>query len=251
MNFKTSLTVNGRYWVNKLNYTIAKITRRFVYKVVHIVLTNLDLPAAIASVKSSAEFEKKNLLDVPYFKTREKLYAFCLEQASDDGLYLEFGTYKGDSINIMANLQPHTHFTGFDSFIGLPERWTVGAKKGAFDIGGVLPNVRDNVTLVKGFFEDSLPGYCEDNATKKVAFIHDDCDLYSGTITIFENLRPMMQYGTIIVFDEYYNYTDWLDGEYKAFAEFTKKYKVKFEYIGYIRENGQVAVRITDIPESK
>jgi hypothetical protein len=248
MDFRTNLIVNGRYWVNKLNYTIAKITRRFVYKIVHLVLTNLDLPATIEAVKSSAKFEHEHLIDVPYFKTREQLYDFCLGKAPSEGVFLEFGTYKGDSINIMAKLRPDTHFTGFDSFIGLPERWTTGAKKGAFDIGGMLPEVRDNVTLVKGFFEDSLPGWCKENHDKKVSFIHDDCDLYSGTITIFENLRPMIQSGTIVVFDEYYNYTEWLEGEYKAFIEFTEKYHVKFEYIGYIRENGQVAVRITDIP---
>jgi len=249
MDIKTAVTVHGRYWVNKLNYTIAKITRRFVYKIVHIVLTNLDLPAIVEAVKSSARFEQEHLLDVPYFKTREQLYDFCLGKAPEEGLFLEFGTYKGDSINIMAKLRPNLHFTGFDSFIGLPERWTVGAKEGAFDIGGSLPDVRDNVSLVKGFFEDTLPGWCEEHKEEKVAFLHDDCDLYSGTVTIFENLKPMLQNGTVIVFDELYNYTEWLHGEYKAFMEFTEKYKVKFEYIGYIREGAQVAVRITDISE--
>ena len=54
----------------------------------------------------------------------------------------------------------------------------------------------------------------------------------------------MLVPGTIIMFDEYYNYSGWEEGEYKAFMEFTAKHQIRFEYIGYIRKGSQVAVKI-------
>lgn len=50
--------------------------------------------------------------------------------------------------------------------------------------------------------------------------------------------------GTIIVFDEYFNYPGWQEGEYKAFYEFINETNLKFEYIGYVEISEQVAVKI-------
>ena len=63
-------------------------------------------------------------------------------------------------------------------------------------------------------------------------------------MTILEGLKDMLVPGTIIMFDEYYNYSGWEEGEYKAFMEFTAKHQIRFEYIGYIRKGSQVAVKI-------
>ena len=132
----------------------------------------------------------------------------------------------------------------FDSFVGLPEAWTLGARKGAFSIGGKLPPVRHNVTLIKGFFEETLPSFAAEHRGSKVAFMHVDCDLYSATRTIFTALGNMLQPGCIVIFDEFINYAGWQDGEYKAFTEFVSDSKRPFEYIGYVRTGGQVAVRL-------
>jgi hypothetical protein len=52
--------------------------------------------------------------------------------------------------------------------------------------------------------------------------------------------------GTLIQFDEYFNYPGWQEGEYRAFKEFADANGVKFEYIGYTNGDNaqQVAVRI-------
>jgi Macrocin-O-methyltransferase (TylF) len=162
-----------------------------------------------------------------------------------DGLYAEFGVYKGDSINRLATLRPRQVFHGFDSFEGLPESWTVGARTGSFSIGGRLPAVRSNVVLVKGFFEQTLEQFVPACGKKVVAFMHIDCDLYSATKTVLDRLAPLLVEGTVIVFDEYFNYPGWQQGEFKAFAEFIASHgRLDWDYLGYIRNGGQVAVRL-------
>src|SRR5262249_28505398 len=194
----------------------------------------------------SVEFERQHLATVPMFKTRQELFKFALAKVTvPDGLYAEFGVYKGDSINRLARLRPHQVFHGFASFEGLPETWSLGARTGAFGVGGRLPAVHGSVVLVKGFFEHSLPDFLSTYDKKAVAFIHVDCDLYSATKTVLEQLAPMLVEGTIIVFDEYFNYPGWQQGEVKAFAEFIDSHdRLGYDYIGYIRNGGQVAVRL-------
>ena len=54
-----------------------------------------------------------------------------------------------------------------------------------------------------------------------------------------------MQFGTIILFDEYFNYSNWENHEFKAWQEFVVKYQIQYEYIGFDRQ--QVAVKIMHI----
>ena len=56
------------------------------------------------------------------------------------------------------------------------------------------------------------------------------------------SLSDRITHGTIIVFDEFYNYLGWKYGEYKAFIEFINETKKHFSYIGYGQE--QVAITI-------
>jgi Methyltransferase domain len=233
-------------------FRIREIVRRNLRKLVEIAITDLDLMAALRDVGSSAAFERAHLHDAADFKGRQQLHRYVLSQVPDkaSGLFLEFGVYKGDSINRMAELRPDVRWYGFDSFEGLPEAWTLGARKGAFDIGGILPAVRNNVTLIKGFFEETLPRFVAQHRNENVALLHVDCDLYSATKTIFEQLGDMLRPGCIIIFDEYFNYPDWEDGEYKAFAEYTARTGRPFEYIAYVRTGGQVAIRLLSRPRS-
>jgi hypothetical protein len=195
---------------------------------------------------AAAAFEREHLLNAAYFKGRCQLYVYALSRlpAKNGGLFLEFGVYKGDSINRLAHLTPSRHWYGFDSFKGLPEAWTPGARKGAFDVQGRLPPVRTNVTLVPGFFDETLPQFMLKHRDEKVSFLHIDCDLYSATKTIFDALGHLLQPGCIIVFDEYFNYPDWKNGEHKAFTEYIAKSGRSFEYLAYVRHDRQVAVRL-------
>jgi hypothetical protein len=166
----------------------------------------------------------------------------ALGEATMNGSYLEFGVYRGETINYIASIKKDATIYGFDSFEGLPEFWRDGFGKGVFRLNK-LPKVKENVVLIKGWFNESLREFLEGNK-QDCAFVHIDSDLYSSAKSIFDLLRGRIKLGTIIVFDEFFNYPGWKDGECKAFSEFIEENKLKFEYITYNKNHEQVAVRI-------
>ena len=205
--------------------------------------TNLSLGIQLKALNTSVEFINKNLINVEVFDDRFELLKYAISKVNPNlSLFLEFGVYKGESINYVANLISPNKIFGFDSFEGLPEKWRAGFDKGTFKLDD-LPIVLSNVKLIKGLFSDSLPIFLEKN-TDKCAFIHIDCDLYSSTVEIFDLLFKRITKGTVIVFDEYFNFPNWEAGEHKAFMEFVNKHHSNYEFIGYNRFGSQIAVRI-------
>ncbi len=201
------------------------------------------------AVMQTAEFINNNMPKLKTFADRGTSLRYHLTQISTapcvcGGLYLEFGVFQGKSINLISSTLPDKIIYGFDSFEGLPETWWREDKypKGHFSLEGNLPQVNENVRLIKGWFNETLPDFVKEHP-EPCAFIHIDCDIYSSTKTVLDILRNQIVSGTIIVFDEYFNYPGWQEGEYKAFMEFVKWSDIKFEYIA--RTNGgQVVVRI-------
>ena len=150
-----------------------------------------------------------------------------------DTLWLEFGVASGKTINYISNFTKDKVY-GFDSFEGLPEKWRDGYDKGSFSTNGSLPIVNNNVNLVKGWFNETLPNFIKTH-NKKISFIHMDADLYSSTKYIFDNLKEYIDNDCIIVFDELVNYRDFnngKNGELEAFYEFINENKVNYEWIG-------------------
>jgi len=170
-------------------------------------------------------------------------------------LWLEFGVASGKTVNYISKFTEET-VHGFDSFLGLPETWREGYEQGKFNLHGNLPKVNPNVSLIKGLFQDTLPVFLTEQS-KKISFIHIDCDLYSSTKYILNEVKPYLEEGCVIVFDELVNYPgfDGETGELKAFYEFITENNVNYEWIGmngvpmglqgYYHEN--VAVRIHSV----
>lgn len=158
------------------------------------------------------------------------------------GHVMEFGVYRGKT---MQHISEHFHDQtcwGFDSFVGLPEPWHISdgenAKThpaGKFDmrVEPVQPTFRKNVKLVAGWFDQSLPRWLEINPGP-VRFLHVDCDLYSSTKTVLTLLNDRIHKGTVIVFDEMYPWADpddynlWAQGEYRALAEWLQEFDRSF-----------------------
>ena len=161
-----------------------------------------------------------------------------------DTLWLEFGVAGGRTINYISHFTAGAVF-GFDSFEGLPEKWRDGFEKGTFSTNGNLPDVSNNVELIKGWFSDTLPNFIKTH-NKKASFIHIDADLYSSTKCIFDNLKDYLDDGCVIVFDELVNYPgfDGDNGELRAFYEFVMENKVEYTWIGANNASEQVAVVI-------
>ena len=170
-----------------------------------------------------------------------EIHDIALSHIKIDGLFLEFGVFRGHTINYISKKIGNELIFGFDSFEGLPEFWRDGFDKGVFGLDNNLPNVNSNVRLIKGWFDETLKDF---KVKKPIAYLHIDCDLYSSTKIIFDYLEPYIVQGTIIVFDEYFNYPGWKHGEFLAFKEFIKRNKFTYEYISYCRNREQVAVII-------
>ena len=157
----------------------------------------------------------------------------AMPQAYIVGHVMEFGVYRGKTMQHISEHFSDDICWGFDSFVGLPEPWHIrggdDAKThpaGKFDmrLEPEQPVFRDNVRLVSGWFEDSVPGWLTDHAGP-IKFMHIDCDLYSSTLTVLNLLNDHIVPGTVIVFDEMYPWADpedydfWAEGEYRALEE--------------------------------
>lgn len=202
--------------------------------------------ATIDAGLTSARYYQENMLTVENFTSDLDLLEYAiLERIRDPyNLVLEFGVATGRTISFIANQITGQPIYGFDCFSGLPEDWRTGYAEGAFARDG-LPPVPDNVELVNGFFKDTLPGFMADyDGFIKCGLVHIDCDLYSSTVDVLENIKNNLVSGTIIVFDEYFNYPGWQHGEFKAWQEFVEKYNINYSYIGMVSKHQQVAIRI-------
>jgi predicted O-methyltransferase YrrM len=193
------------------------------------------------ATEETVNFIYENMPRAIFFEDQFKLLRFSLQKCQP-GLVAEFGVDAGSTINFIADVvKREVH--GFDSFEGLPEDWVGYADfSERFRRQGKPPKVRQNVRLHVGLFEKTLPGFLQAYA-EDFAFIHVDCDLYSSTKTIFEHCSSRIKPGTIIVFDEFFNYPNWRQHEYRAFMEYAESNCLEWEYIGY--SGNQVGLKIT------
>jgi hypothetical protein len=203
---------------------------------------NLDVIADFMAALSSSHYLHTRMIGAKRLDGALELVDFACAAATVEGLVLEFGVYSGRSINRIAQSKPGPVY-GFDSFEGLPEAWREGFEKGSFSRED-LPEVAPNVELIVGWFDRTLPHFL-DVHPGPASLIHVDCDLYSSTQTVFTQLRQRIVPGTIILFDEYFNYPGWELHEFKAFQEFVETTGLHYEYIGLNPTNQQVAVRVT------
>jgi predicted O-methyltransferase YrrM len=201
----------------------------------------------LLAVAETAKYVANNMLTTPAFRNQWQLLDHAISRIQVDGLVLEFGVFKGQTINYIAKRMPSKTIHGFDCFDGLPESWNSEFQKGAFRLDSP-PKVEKNVELHVGLFSDSAPQFAAETPGC-CALIHVDCDLYSSTVDALSALAPKIVPKTIIVFDEYFNYAGWREGEFKAFQEIVAREGWQYEYIGYVNgpaksRNMQAAVQI-------
>jgi hypothetical protein len=199
------------------------------------------------AARSSAELVEREMHQLtlstdPYGTLRDAMAA-----APSEGMALEFGVATGTTLQIIADHRGGRGgrgVYGFDSFQGLPERWRLGYDAGEFS---QEPPVVDGAEIVVGLFADTLPGFLAAHPGP-VALLHVDCDLYSSTATLLEHVGPRLVVGTIVIFDEYYNFPGWQGHEHRAWREYVASTGLAFEYAGLTMDDEQVWVRITRVP---
>lgn len=215
----------------------------------HTDVIDYDATAVRLASESSARYMIENMRTVPNFDTDYDLHDWVARTQLDPflvakGTLLEFGVATGRTLNHFARLLPNKTVYGFDGFAGLPEDWTSRMRKGFFARRS-LPAVRKNCELWVGWFNETLPGFVKDvQQNQPIALLHIDSDLYSSAVTVLNELKKNIVPGTVIVFDEYINYPGWELDEFKAWQEFVKANKIKYEYIGRVSKHQKVAVRV-------
>ena len=182
--------------------------------------------------------------DCPEFATRADLYKHLCSIVGNEPIdYLEFGVWKGESIDTWRNLHTaaESRFVGFDTFEGLPEDWEQDHPKGTFSTQGVTPHIDDpRVSFVKGLFQKTLLGFLEQKKFSGKLVINVDCDLYSATLYVLTMLDRYFQPGTIIIFDDFYS----MSHEFKAFVDYDRSYGRHWRPLGRMPHCVKAAIEI-------
>lgn len=195
------------------------------------------------AVESSARFAYEHFPTAEFFHHPHATLEHAVKTAPDEGMALEFGVYSGTTLEIIARLRGGRRpCYGFDSFEGLPEDWRSAFPASTFAVEN--PPAVPGAELVVGWFEDTLPTFLDEHRGP-VAFVHVDCDLYSSTTTVLDLVGPRLVEGSVIVFDEYFNYPGWERHEHRAWQEYVERTGTEFVHEAYTVDHEQVAMRIT------
>lgn len=197
---------------------------------------------------SSARFARDVMPTARAFNDSIATLEHALSLAPPEGMALEFGVYRGRTLKVISDAREHNQVFGFDSFQGLPEDWRSNIPAGTF-VTGQLPDIA-GAELVVGWFNDTLADFLA-NHPGPVVFLHLDADLYSSTVTVLEQVGPRLRTGSVIVFDEYFNYPGWEQHEHRAWREFVAKTGIECQYAAYTCNNEQVAIVVTGLPRNQ
>lgn len=167
---------------------------------------------------------------------------YCLNNLYVDGNILEFGIWTGISTNFIAKKIYPRLLHAFDSFKGLEVEWN-GLEKDFFVVDPHKLSFHPNVKIYTGYFIDTINNIYINQYKDKISFINIDCDLYSSTNDILYSLNDYIVPGTILYFDEIYNYPNYINGEYKSLVEWANKNDRLFRPIAYNDSMG-VAVKV-------
>lgn len=228
--------------------TLRFIERLKVFPLSYNFIDEMHNKAVLDSVAYAYEFFGQ----ASYRNLREELWEYCINlseinkksiNSRSKAIILEFGVWKGESINYFGKKCPQAEIYGFDSFTGFAEEWSGvvikkgdGAAKdgiyriGAFDTNGNMPKVPANVKLIKGYFQETLPKF---SLKSKITIMHIDCDTYESTIYVLNKLAKNLVKGSIIIFDEYFGFSNWRSHEHKALMDFSRINKKSFNYVAY------------------
>ena len=190
---------------------------------------------ADSSLRQGAFFEQQGRHDIIHKAL------ITLDFNGIEGVYAEFGCCSAYTFGCASDaLKRCRHIKremyAFDSFAGLPPadcaidehpRWIAGTMAmGLKEFHDACRRKRIvDYHVVPGFYADTLPNQpSEFLPSGQIAMVYIDCDMYASTVEVLHFLRPRLQHGMIIAFDNYWCYgrTD-VSGERKAFLEWSAR----------------------------
>jgi|TARA_B100001964_G_C14169386_1_gene570718 hypothetical protein len=212
-------------------------------KILNFIKNNLFLQNFVASIVSYIPpFLEFSI--AKYIAIKKAMYITAIDKTY--GSYMEFGVFTGSSFNFAMKINKqlektfgntNCEFIGFDSFQGFgkvsdndkhpfykKETFSINEKKVFKNIKNMSKGQR--MRIVKGFFNETIKNKTtKDLNIDKARVVLIDCDLREPTLMALEFIKPSIQEGTIILFDDYIWFKGSKEkGEYSAFSEFKKKY---------------------------
>lgn len=153
------------------------------------------------------------------------------------GYYMEFGSHEANTMRMAWRAFGSLFdwdFIAFDSFQGLPDIapideqviWGKGrlatAEAEFIKLCRKAGMPAGRLRTVRGFYDETLtPELQQSLSSRKAAVVYVDCDLYKSTVPVLNFIRPFLQPGTIIVFDDWNCFLgDPERGERRAWREF-------------------------------
>lgn len=185
---------------------------------------SLDQPGyPFANDHESAAWESFDWLmrqnsNVRLFGSGTGVLRWAAQQAPAEGVFVECGVFHGFSLARLAEWGDR-EMHGFDSFEGLPEAWKPGEPAGSYSTHGRAPDLPAGVELHRGWFDQSLPAFARE-LDQPIALLHIDCDLYSSTVTVLEQLGGHLHRHAVIVFDDFLGFPGYREHEFRAAREF-------------------------------
>jgi hypothetical protein len=195
------------------------------------------------AAREASHFAREHMSGTTLFGHPHQTLEHGLSLAPTGGMTLEFGVASGTTLKIIATARNGERVFGFDSFKGLPADWRSGFPAGKFEVEE--PPEVPGAELVIGLFDDTVPGFLAEHEGP-VDFLHVDSDLYSSAKTVLDQVGPRLRVGSVVVFDEFFNYPAWREHEYLAWTEYVERTGISFAYRAYTWDNEQVVVQITD-----
>ena len=169
---------------------------------------------------------KKYFYDAVFLNSGKSMRKYAIGEALSNHqpgyFYLEFGVYTGNSLNQFSKILGDIKIYGFDSFEGLKEDMIGGYPdnpKGQFNRNKQPPHLNTNCVPVVGWIQDTLPVFISETPNLKINFVHIDTDTYPTTKFLLQEIKPHLVDGSILIFDEFYNFPGWRVGEFRAFNE--------------------------------
>jgi hypothetical protein len=191
---------------------------------------------------------QKVLMEAPRrYKTRQEIWHDCIEALKPGSTLMEFGVWRGNSINYFAQARPENELHGFDSFNGLPKDWIKGRPTGHFKTDKATLRFSPNVCIHDGLFSQTLPKALQTHtdAFRRMAVLHIDCDLGSSTTEVLSLLEPiLLEKRPLMLFDEFYNYPDYGQHEFQAFLDFIKRTRAPFRILGRNINHQQALIQL-------
>jgi hypothetical protein len=203
------------------------------------------------TTKENYEFFKEIFKSTILYRDIDSIRKYAIQNSlSNDKqkelFYLEFGVFKGESTNFFSNYVKKIY--AFDSFEGLREDWlgSWGKGKGDFNLNKKIPKLNSNIEPIVGFVQDTLDNFLKKN-NPKINFVHLDMDTYPSTKYALERLKPFLSEDAIIIFDEFYNYPGWENGEYKALKEVFKDEEYIYKAFNTFDRQAVIQIKIKSI----